>query len=250
MAIEIIAHRGFSARAPENTLSSFRLAWDHGATACETDIHLTSDGRIVAIHDKDTKRVANVKKIVAQSTLEELQTLDVGSWKGSKWSEERIPSLEQALATLPQGDERFFLEIKDGPQIVPALKNILDPLIRREKRIVLISFDFDAMVATKRAMPWATALLVAAGKDKQKKQREDLPQLITQAKKAELDGLFLGNDWDWNKDMVRQVHDTGLSIGVWTVDSPEEARRLVAMGLDRIATNDLVPIRDALSLDR
>ena len=109
---EIIAHRGFSSQAPENTLSAFRLAWERGADACETDLHLTKDGNIVVTHDENLKRVSGEDKSVAHSALKELLTLDVGSWMGPKWKGEKIPTLDQALATMPVGKKRFFLEIK------------------------------------------------------------------------------------------------------------------------------------------
>ena len=78
----IVAHRGASSDAPENTLPAFRRAWELGADAIEGDFRLTKDGRIVCIHDKDTKRVADAKLVVSDATLAQLRTLDVGGAHG------------------------------------------------------------------------------------------------------------------------------------------------------------------------
>jgi glycerophosphoryl diester phosphodiesterase len=76
----IVAHRGASADAPENTLPAFELAWKQGADAIEGDFHLTRDGKIVCIHDYDTQRVSGSKRVVKDSTLDELRALDAGAW--------------------------------------------------------------------------------------------------------------------------------------------------------------------------
>jgi glycerophosphoryl diester phosphodiesterase len=130
-AVEIVAHRGFSARAPENTLAAFELGWKNQTDACELDVYLTVDGKTVVIHDKDTKRTAGVNLDVAKSTQAELTAIDVGTWKGKEWAKEKIPTLEQALATMPKGKQRFFIEIKCGAEIVPELKRILEPMKER-----------------------------------------------------------------------------------------------------------------------
>ena len=92
--VEIIAHRGASHLAPENTLASVELAWKRGADAVEIDIWLTKDGRIVAIHDEDTERTTGRKWVIADHTLAELRRLDAGSWKDESYAGEPIPILE------------------------------------------------------------------------------------------------------------------------------------------------------------
>src|SRR5690606_25135252 len=103
--VEVIAHRGASHDAPENTLAAVNLAWEMGADAVEFDVHLTSDGHLVSIHDKDTKRVAGTKKVVAETTLAEVQELDVGTWKDGAFAGETSPSIDAVLATIPTGAE-------------------------------------------------------------------------------------------------------------------------------------------------
>src|SRR5687767_2297202 len=122
-AVEIIAHRGASGEAPENTLSAMKLAWEQGADAIELDLWLSKDGKLVIFHDADTKRFEKKPRKVAELTWEELQQLDVGTWKNGKL--ERIPTLESILATIPAG-RRAVLEIKSGPEILPELKRVLE----------------------------------------------------------------------------------------------------------------------------
>src|SRR5262245_4724666 len=95
--VEIVAHRGASYDAPENTLASLKLAWEQKADASEFDVFLSKDGKIVVIHDADTKRTAGVDKKVVSQTLDELRALDVGSWKNAKFKGEKIPTLDEML---------------------------------------------------------------------------------------------------------------------------------------------------------
>ncbi len=113
----VVAHRGASHDAPENTLPAFRLAWEQGADAIEGDFFLTKDGHIVCTHDRMTGRLnpGKVKLQVADSTLAELQALDVGSWKGETWRGERMPTLAEVFATVPAG-KRILIEVKCGPR--------------------------------------------------------------------------------------------------------------------------------------
>ncbi|NIL97886.1 MAG: hypothetical protein GTO53_09115, partial [Planctomycetales bacterium] len=116
----IVAHRGASGDAPENTIEAFQLAWQQGADAIEGDFHLSQDGQVVCIHDKDTQRTAGQALIVAESSLEDLRKLDVGSFFGPRYSGARIPTLAEVLATVPQG-KKIYLDIKCGAAIVPPM---------------------------------------------------------------------------------------------------------------------------------
>lgn len=245
-AVEIIAHRGFSARAPENTLGAFKLGWENKTDACELDIYLTKDDKVVVIHDKDTKRTAGVSMLVAESNAADLMALDAGSWKGAQWSAEKIPSLEQALATLPLGKQRFFIEIKTGAEIVPALTRILEPMKARASQLAIIAFKRDAAAESKKAMPWMPVYRLASGKTKDKKPN-DLGQVIAETKEDKLDGVDLGLDWPWTEAMVKQIRDAGLGLYVWTVNKPADVQRLAKLGVDGITTDDPVMVRETLA---
>ncbi len=95
----IIAHRGESYDAPENTLASINLAWQRDADAVEIDVRLSKDNKVVVFHDKTTRRLGGRNESVKNQTLEELKELDVGSWKSEKYKNEKIPTLTEVLAT-------------------------------------------------------------------------------------------------------------------------------------------------------
>ncbi len=109
--MKIIAHRGASFDAPENTLAAIRLAWQQQADAVEIDVHLSRDRHLVAIHDFNTRKTTGRNRPVARQTLAQLRTLDAGQWKHPRWRGEKIPTLEEVLATVPPG-KRLFIEIK------------------------------------------------------------------------------------------------------------------------------------------
>ena len=123
-AIEIIAHRGSSYLAPENTCAAVELAWQEGADAVEGDFRLTADGHIVAMHDATLKRTAGIDRRVAECSLEELRTYDVGSWKNPQFADEPVPTLAEMLATVPAG-KRFLVELKCSAEIVEPLQRLL-----------------------------------------------------------------------------------------------------------------------------
>jgi len=104
----IVAHRGSSIDAPENTLPAFLLAWEQGSDAIEGDFHITADGVIVCVHDKDTRRVAGVDLVVKDVTYQQLKDLDAGSWKAPEWEGTYMPTLSEVLATVPRGTRNLM----------------------------------------------------------------------------------------------------------------------------------------------
>lgn len=245
-ALEIVAHRGFSERAPENTLAAFRLAWESGTDACELDLYLTKDQEIVAIHDADTKRTTGISKLVKESSLADLRPLDAGSWKAPAYKGEPIPTLAESLATLPAGKQRFFLEIKHDASIVPVLAKQLETWKTRASQLCIIAFDRKVAQDSKKAMPWMPVYRLSSDVTKDKKP-VTLGQLIQDTLDDGLDGLDLGRKWDWTPELVQKVRAAGLKLFVWTVNDPAEARRLASLGLDGITTDNPVTIREALS---
>src|SRR5688500_18691840 len=142
---ELIAHRGASKAAPENTLEAFRTAWKEGADAIESDWRLSSDGRIVGMHDATVDRTTEGTGKVVALSFEALRRLDAG--KG-----ERVPTLAEMLALVPKG-KRTFIEVKVGPEIVPALKTELAASKVPHERIAIIAFDPNVIAAAKKALP-------------------------------------------------------------------------------------------------
>ena len=163
--MEIIAHRGASRSAPENTLPAFRLAWRQGADAAELDVRLSRDGRIVVMHDATAHRAGGLDRKVCSLTLAELRALDFGRWKGAKWAGTRIPTLDEVVRTVPAG-KRLLIEIKCGAEIIPELRKVLDESGNALAEFILQSFSLPTMEVVKRKFPdveagWLCALKAA-----------------------------------------------------------------------------------------
>jgi len=249
-AVEMIAHRGASHLAPENTLAAVKLAWQRGADAVEFDVWLTHDGRIVALHDETTERTTDKEWNVAEKTFSQLRTLDAGSWKGRSWAGEKIPSLEELLATVPDG-KRVFIEVKDKARLVPELERVLKASGKRPEQTVVISFDFAAVRAAKKRMPELSVYWIQGTSPRRDKRTGRLSaspaELIRTCHAAGLDGLDLKYDSRLTKEIVAEMRRLELELYVWTVNSPEDARRMVALGVDGITTDRPGWLRKQLS---
>ncbi|MCG8587223.1 MAG: glycerophosphodiester phosphodiesterase [Pirellulales bacterium] len=249
----IVAHRGASHDAPENTLAAFRLAWKQGADGIEGDFRLSRDGRIVCIHDEDTKRVAGKKLNVAKSTLAELRELDVGRWKDPKYAGERIATLEEVIAIVPEG-KWFFIELKAGSEIVKPLQKILAESSLDRDRVVIISFNKDTLAACEKHLPrWSTHWL---SKHKQhavsRRWGPIAADAIKTIKEVRTDGFgSQANIKVFDDRYVRDLREAGIPIfHVWTVDDADTARYYQGLGAFGITTNRPKLIRDALSKSR
>lgn len=248
----IVAHRGASHDAPENTLAAFRLAWERQADAIEGDFYLTSDGQIVCIHDKTTKRVApqQPELKVAESTLEELKALDVGSWKSPEFAGECTPTIQEVLGTVPAG-RQIFVEIKCGPEIVPVLKQQLTASKLQPEQIAIISFDKDVIRECRRAMPQYRANWLTSYKHNREADvwTPSKTAVVETLKKTEASGLGTnGNLNVIDADFVKAVRDAGCGFHVWTINDALIARRFQTLGADSITTDRPAFIRAALKV--
>jgi len=248
-AVEVTGHRGASYLAPENTLAAVNLAWQRGADSVEIDVFQTSDGRIVVIHDEDTKRTAGVKLKVADTPLERLRKLDVGRWKGQRWAGQRIPTLEEVLATVPDG-KRLLIEIKCGKEVVPELQRVLKASGKRPDQIAVIAGNPHVLLAIKQAMPklhvqWVVGTIPERDK-KTKEIRVTVPEVIASCRQGRFDGLSVRRDSKIDEAFVKQFHDAGLELHVWTVNSPKEAQKFAQFGVDAITTDQPGTMRKQL----
>lgn len=246
-AIEIIAHRGESADAPENTLAAFRLAWERNVEAIELDVHLTKDGALILSHDVDTERTTGVKKAIVECTLEELRALDAGAWKAPRFAGEKLPTLEESLATIPDTG-RAFIEVKVGPEAVPALVKAVRSSGKRPEQLVIISFQAATIAEAKRLLPELTAYYLSDFRaDKQTGElKPGVDELIETAKAIGADGLDVSVKGPIDAEFIRKVKSAGLKMYVWTVDDLDVARRMIAADVDRITTNKAAWLRDQL----
>jgi len=226
---EIIAHRGASYLAPENTLAAANLAWELNADAVEIDIYLTQDNRVVAIHDKDTKRTCLGKKNmkIANTPSEVLRELDAGVWKDEKYKGEKIPFLSEIIETVPP-QKTLVVEIKCGSEVLPHLKRVVDNSGKKDQ-IVFIAFGWDTILNTKKVFPenkcyWLSSVKVG------------LKNKMEQAAEKGLEGVNLNHKIIDEKVMQMAV-ENNLEVLTWTVNDPEEAKRLDQLGVAGITTD-------------
>jgi len=192
--IRIVAHRGASGDAPENTIESFRLGWKQGADAIEGDFHVTRDGHVVCIHDRDTGRVAGKRLVVAESTLAELRELDASAWREG-WGEPCvIPTLPEVLATVPDG-KMVYLEIKCGPEILPPLFADIAASGLVPEHVVFISFDAEVLREIKVQAPrYKVFWLVAFKRDQSGDVAPSMKTVLSTLRSIDADGISAGKD--------------------------------------------------------
>ena len=230
----IVAHRGASFDAPENTLPAFKLAWEMGADAVEGDFLLTKDGHIVCVHDKKTKKVADQNLEVVQSTLKELQALDVGSWKDDKFRGTRIPPLTEVFATVPKG-KKIFVEVKCGPEIIPALTGEIDRSGLSHDQVVLICFNAEVIRKFKKVKPKHKAYWLCSFRKKKGVLTPDLKTILDTLKSTGADGL--DSHFSIPDEFSQAVLDAGYEWHTWTVNDPDMAKELVQRGVHSITTD-------------
>lgn len=235
---EIIAHRGASFDAPENTLESFQLGLDQGADAIECDVRLARDGELVVIHDPTVQRVAKVKRAVADLSVAELQALDAGSWKSVKWNGARIPTLAAVLDVVPAG-RRILIEVKVGLAALPRLKEVLAATALPHSQMVVMEFDLETVIAMRGTFPdlevlWLNDFPVLSPPWK---KRQALNENIEIATRHGLDGVNIQNIEQLDAEAIADCNAQGLNCYCWTVDEPARAARLFKSGINGIATN-------------
>ena len=236
--VEIIAHRGASYDAPENTLESVRLGWQQKADAVEVDVYLSKDGEIVLYHDHTTKKLTGIDRNVADQTFAELRKLDVGKWKGDKWKGIRIPKLGDVLKTIPEG-KRMFVEVKCGPEIIPELVNVFNRSGKKSEQLVVISFNYEVVKRAKVKFPKIKCFYLSSFKidEVSGKQVPSVEELISLAKEANLDGLNVSYKGLKSQNFFNKVKNAGLELFTWTVNSPTDANDLIKMGIQGVTTD-------------
>lgn len=226
-----VAHRGYSARAPENTLVAYREALDAGATHVECDVHLSADGTPYVIHDPEVSRTTGKSGQVAHLSDRELDALDAGGWKAPRYAGEPVPKLT-SLLTLLKGKASLALEVKaKGMEqaVVGALRATGFP----NSMLTLFAFDFDTLLQFRNLDPGLHCTYLVD-------RVEDDTQWAAELAKAREAGMQAIGPGDYlvTARRVEMAHAAGLSVFVWTVDDPERMRELSSFGVDAIMTND------------
>jgi glycerophosphoryl diester phosphodiesterase len=235
----IIAHRGASHDAPENTLSAFKLAIEQGADGFEADFYLTSDGKIACFHDKDTERISGRKLLVVKTPLADLQKLDVGNWKGPKWKGERMPTMAEVLAAVP-ADKKIFIELKSSVEIVEPMKKVIESSSLKPEQMVIISFHADAIAECKKQLPSIKALWLCGYKEqKDGRVTPGVEEVATTLKRIHADGLnSQAKPEHFDEAFIRRLRELGCrEFSVWTVDDPKVAAFYQRLGTWSITTN-------------
>ncbi len=218
---KVIAHRGASADAPENTLAAFQLALDNGADGIELDVMLSKDGKLVVIHDDTVDRTTDGSGRVRDMTLEELQSLDVGNG-------EKIPTLRQVFDQFG-GKFLINLELKNYSSFFDPLPIKVAELVKEyalEASVLISSFNpFNLPRFGHRLPEVPLGLLTQPGQ-----ARGWLWRLF---RYDALHPYFS----DVDAALVVDLHARNKTINVWTVDDSDEIRRLVALGVEAIITN-------------
>jgi glycerophosphoryl diester phosphodiesterase len=223
--VDVMAHRGASLYAPENTLAAVRAAIDAGAQWVEIDVQETVDGAIVVIHDGDLKRVGGVPMVVAESTARELGWVDVGSWFDLAYSDERVPSLREVLE-LCKDRVGVNIELKyygGERRLEQSVAEIVEDLGMADQ-VVFMSLSLPGIRKMKQLRPdWKVGLLssVAVG---------DLARL-------DVDFVALNARFT-SRSLVRDLHRSGMEVMVWTVNDALGISVMAGRGVDAIITDD------------
>ena len=242
----IIAHRGASALAPENTFAAFQRAVDDGADGIEFDVRLAKDNIPVVIHDSKLKRLGRCEGRVADFTSVELQTLDVGSWFNEKnphraddrFSAETVPTLAQLLNFLSDYKGLLYLELKCKEAETAALVEVVCQVIRQTKllsQIIVKSFNLEAVCEMRRLFPEVRTAALFAPKILtilHKKKR-----LLKKAQECKTDEISIHYSLATRKFMQR-AQKKEMPVTIWTVDNSTWVKRSIDLGINAIITNN------------
>lgn len=230
---QIIAHRGFSAQAPENTLAAFTRAIAARADGIELDVHLSRDGRLVVCHDPTLERTTNGEGPIAAHTWEALRRLDAGSWFSREFAGEPLPSLEEVAALVAEGSWTGILNVELATMVAPyeGIEAAVVRLLREHDlvgRAVISSFNHTSLVEVRRLDgEVATACLLAARLLHAPRYVQELGCRAVHAHALSL-----------TPEYVASFHAAGIAVRAWGADSPALLRRAQAAGADGVIVDD------------
>ena len=226
-----IAHRGFSAAYPENTLLSFNKALALGVTHLELDLQLTHDGQLIVLHDRSVDRTTNGSGEASDLTLAEIRELDAGIWRGEDFAGHRIPTYREVIEELDK-PATLVTELKFRGN--EGIRQVIDEIDARDARdrVVISSFDLDKLPVVRELAPDlpTTALL--------KTDNSTVSERVDQV-------MGLGADTigprctDTTQELADAAHKAGLLVRAWGLgrDQGDEMRRLIKLGVDGMTTD-------------
>jgi glycerophosphoryl diester phosphodiesterase len=228
----VIAHRGFSGGAPENTLAAFKKAIDLGVDMIELDVLLSKDGQIVVIHDDTLNRTTNGKGRVTDYTLDELKQLDAGSWFETQFSGEKIPTLKEVLE-LTRGQMLLNIELKKGDLGRYTMMDLADRSLQEVEevgmlnQVVFASFDPSAIDRILEKNPQIPVALIY-------NQSWTFPHEVTGGRSISVlscSGKVL------TETNISKAHQRGMKVIAWTLNTEEHMQHFLNMGVDGIVTD-------------
>jgi glycerophosphoryl diester phosphodiesterase len=231
----VVAHRGSSGSAPENTMAAFEIALQSGADIIECDVRLTSDGEVVVFHDRSLNRTTNGNGPVESSTLGELKRLDAGSWFSARFKGEQIPTLGEVLRLL---DNRAFLNIelkadfRQRSRNTLLRKRVLDIIkaSRAERRVFLASFNHRMMYDIKEKHPqFKTAIIYKAVRD-----FAAHPSRLVSRARAD---AFVCGRWWLRSRLLADLHTHHIPLFVYTVNKERDVERMKRRSVYGVITN-------------
>lgn len=246
MPMKIIAHRGASQEAPENTIPAVILAWQEKADGLEVDVRMTADGKVVLLHDESTARTTRQNLAVADQMWDAIRLLDAGSWKSPRYRMTTIPLLRDILKMLPSGRE-IWIEIKCGAEIIPALQRDLDVQRLPPSSVGFLGFSAHLMGQVKNAFPKHPVYLNVEARGKAgAPQPWTADRLVEQVRAYMLDGLSVGLSDAVDEVFINRIRSEGLGLMGWVADDEHVALRLARAGIPALMTNRPAYIRHRL----
>jgi glycerophosphoryl diester phosphodiesterase len=243
----VVAHRGASAYAPENTLAAVDRADEMGFSWVENDVQRTKDGALVVVHDATLARTTDVEQVfpdrapwnVRDFTVAEIARLDAGSWFGTRYAGARVPTLEQYMRRLSRNHQKLVLEIKN-PQLYPGIEQQtlkvlanegwLTPLHLRD-RLVVQSFSPDTVRRVHELSPGVKTGFLGTP------SIADLPEYASFADQINSSYTTISPSYIATIHAFEGPHGKPLEMLTWTVNDAENARKVVQYGVDGIITN-------------
>ena len=242
----IIAHRGASKHAPENTFAAFQRAIDAGADGIELDVRLAKDGVAVVFHDSSLKRIAGRNGKIANYTSIELGLIDAGSWfnrfapklADPAYKNESVPTLADTLEFLKDFNGLIYVELKCKETDTERLAKAVGDVICASKlvpQIVVKSFKLSALPHVKKFCPAVRTAALFAPKIKNILRKDK--HLLRLAEEAGADEISLHFTLATRK-LMKKAAKRNLRVIIWTADNPRWIRRALKLGLTAIITND------------
>jgi glycerophosphoryl diester phosphodiesterase len=234
---KIIAHRGDSINAPENTFASFQKAVDAGADGIEFDVRLAGDGEAVVIHDNSLLRTAGLAGSVSDTTSDQLARIDVGSWFSDSFSTESVRTLAETLDYLSTFSGTIYIELKCDDSDVDPLTARVAAILNEKQRagVVVKSFKLGVIPRMRSLFPGIRTAALFAPKIRNVLRKEKYLVEITHELGADELSLHYALA---TKKLVSKAENRGMTTVIWTADNPRWIKRAVRLGLTAIITND------------